>query len=200
MEELRLWPMGQQKIAGKPLLSVCLEGNNIIFDLNLLKTLVSLAFQRSASVEVLLLRDLKKLTTVFKSLSIRIFNPKDFCEAIINPEFLLAHAQGEFVISMPTGTILCPQLTAQLAKRVHTVANNAALELDEITLKPNGFIDDVWLSRKRWGPYEINSLICCAGRLLRKANLGGASLGIPEQIIGLQGCWIQLPDRDWKLP
>jgi len=205
MEELRLWPMGQQKIAGKPLLSVCLEGNNIIFDLNLLKTLVSLAFQRSASVEVLLLsefstRDLKKLTTVFKSLSIRIFNPKDFCEAIINPEFLLAHAQGEFVISMPIGAVVSPQLTALLAKRVHTVVNNAALELDEIILKPNGFIDDVWLSRKRWGPFELNSLISCAGRLVRKANQGGASLGIPEQIIGLQGCWIQLTDRDWKLP
>ncbi|WP_288916939.1 hypothetical protein, partial [uncultured Synechococcus sp.] len=64
MAELRFWPMGQQKIAAKPLLSVCLEGNNIIFDLNFFKTLVSLAFQRSASVEVLLLsecstRDLK---------------------------------------------------------------------------------------------------------------------------------------------
>ena len=205
MAELRFLPMGQQKIAGKPLLSVCIEGNNIIFDLNFFKTLVSLAFQRSGSVEVLLLsecstRDLKKLTTIFKSLSIRIFNPKDFHEAIVNSDFLLAHALGEFVISMPTGAVVSPQLTALLAKRVHTVANNAALELDEIILKPNGFIDDVWLSRKRWGPYELNSSICCAGRLLRKGKQGGASLGIPEQIIGLQGCWIQLPDRDWKLP
>ena len=197
--------MGQQKIAGAPLLSVCLEGNNIIFDLNLIKTLLSLAFQRSGSVEVLLLsecsaRDFKKLTTIFKSLSIRIFNPKDFREVIINPDFLLAHALGEFVISMPTGAIISPQLTALLAKRVHTLANNAALELDEIILKPNGFIDDVWLSRKRWGPYELNSSISCAGRLLRKGQQGGAFLGIPQQIIGLQGCWIQLPDRDWKLP
>ena len=205
MAELRLWPMGQQKIAAKPLLSVCLERNNIIFDLNFFKTFVSLACQRSGSVEVLLLsecstRDLKKLTTIFKSLSIRIFNPKDFREVIINPDFLLAHTLGEFVISMPIGAVVSPQLTALLAKRVHTVANNAALELDEIILKPNGFIDDVWLSRKRWGPYELNSSICCAGRLLRKGKQGGDLLGNPEQIVGLQGCWIQLPDRDWKLP
>lgn len=197
--------MGQQKIAGAPLLSVCIEGNNIVFDLNLIKTLFSLAFQRIGSVEVLLLsecsaRDLKKLMTRFKSLSIRSFNPKDFREAIVNPDFLLAHALGEFVISMPTGAIVSPQLTALLANRVHTVANNAALELDEIILKPNGFIDDVWLSRKRWGPYELDSSICCAGRLLRKGKQDGALLGNPKQIVGLQGCWIQLPDRKWKLP
>lgn len=197
--------MGQQKIAGVPLLSVCLEGNNTIFDLNLIKTLLSLAFQRSGSVEILLLsecstRDFKKLMVRFKSLRIRIFNPKDFCEAFISSEFLLGHAIGEFIISMPTGAIVSPQLTALLAEKVHTVANNVLLELDEIILKPNGFIDDVWLSRMRWGPYELNSSICCAGRLLRKGQQGGAFLGIPQQIIGLQGCWIQLPDRDWKLP
>jgi len=205
MAELRFWPMGQEKIAGAPLLSVCLEGNNIIFDLNLFKTLLSLACQRSGSVEVLLLsecsaRDFKKLMVRFKSLCIRIFNPKDYCKTVINADFLLAHALGEFVISMPTGAIVSPQLIALLADKVPTVANNVALELDEIILKPNGFIDDVWLSRKRWGPFELNSSICCAGRLLRKGRQGGASLGIPEQIIGLQGCWIQLPDRDWKLP
>ena len=185
--------------------SCVIFGNNIIFGLNLIKTLLSLAFQRSGPVEVLLLSEcsvseFKKLMVRFKSLSIRIFNPKDFHEAIINPDFLLAHAQGEFVISMPTGSVVSPQLTALLAIRVHTVGNNTALELDEIILKPNGFIDDVWLSRKRWGPYELNSSICCAGRLLRKGKQGGDLLGNPEQIVGLQGCWIQLPDRDWKLP
>jgi GT2 family glycosyltransferase len=197
--------MGQQKIAGKPLLSVCLEGNNIVFDLNLLKTLVSLAFQRIGPVEVLLLsecsaNDLKKLMARFKSLDIRIFNSEDLSEQVNGPDFLLAHTLGEFVISMPIGAVVSPQLTALLAKRVHTIANNTALELDEIILKPNGFIDDVWLSRKRWGPYELKSSICCAGRLLRKGQQSDASFHNPQQIVGLQGCWIQLTDRDWKLP
>lgn len=201
----RFWPMEQKKIAGVPLLSVCLEGNNIIFNLNLIKTLLSLAFQRIGPVEVLLLsecsaNDLKKLTVGFKSLDIRIFNSEDLSEQVNGPDFLLAHTLGEFVIFMPIGAIVSSQLTALLAERVHTVANNMALELDEIILKPNGFIDDVWLSRRRWGPYELKSSICCAGRLLRKGQQSGASFHNPQQIVGLQGCWIQLPGRDWQLP
>ncbi len=203
--ELKIWFRRNNKIIKAPLLSVCLEGDDIVFDKKLLATLYSLAYQDIYSVEVLLFSrssaiNLKKAFARFGNLHIRIFNFKHFQTSNSSSHSLSSCALGEFVISIAPGAIFSPKLTIFLAEKLNSFSNETAFELDEIFLEKDGFISDVWLSRKYWSADEISSSICCAGRLLRSSKQGCAFIPPPKQILGLQGCWIQLPDSDGELP